>query len=79
MGIAIASKTIRAGKNGKAKHPVPKLRDNYKIEELTDLILRQVDSDTRMVVSTEMLGACAGTGTRQGRWGYRNRTVLEPW
>lgn len=47
--INVAIRTIRAGKNGKAKHPVPELRDSYKIAELTALIVQQIDNGSSFV------------------------------
>ena len=47
--IYVAIKTMRAGKNGKAKHPFPELRDDYKVSQLTSLILQQVDNGSCFV------------------------------
>lgn len=47
--IYVAIKTMRAGKNGKAKHPVPELRDDWNVQKLVSLVLNQVDNDSMFV------------------------------
>jgi hypothetical protein len=69
--IYVALKVVRSGKGGKGKHPVPELRDEGILSSLTDKILNLVDSNSRMVISTEVrpntYGVC-------GKWGED-----EPW
>lgn len=47
--IYVAIKTMRAGKNGKAKHPVPELRDDWNVQKLVSVVLNQVDNDSSFV------------------------------
>ena len=47
--IHVAIQTMRAGKNGKAKHPFPELRDEYNVSRLTSLILQVVDNSSSFV------------------------------
>lgn len=47
--IYVAIKTMRNGKNGKAKHPFPELREDYNVSKLTSLILRQIDNECSFV------------------------------
>lgn len=69
--IYIALKCVRSGKSGKGKHPIEEMRDVRILSDLTDKILNMVDSDHRMVISTEPkvngYGSC-------GKWG-----IDEPW
>lgn len=70
--IVIAIQTLRAGKGGKGRHPMPEFRDNWNVEKLADRIMDQIDGDSRMVVSTEMIGF--NTHSSHGKWG-----IDEPW
>lgn len=74
--IHFAIKTIRAGKNGKAKHPIPELRDDYRVGELTALILRQVDNASCFVcrVGPAPTDLDYTPSCTSWRWG-----VEEPW
>lgn len=47
--IYVAIKTMRAGKNGKGKHPVPELRDDWNVQKLVSAVLNQVDNDSTFV------------------------------
>ena len=44
-----AIKTMRAGKDGKGKHPVPELRDDWNVQKLVGIVLNQVDNDSTFV------------------------------
>lgn len=47
--IYVAIKTMRAGKNGKGKHPVPELRDDCNVQKLVSVVLNQVNNDSTFV------------------------------
>jgi hypothetical protein len=47
--IYVAIKTMRGGKDGKGKHPVPELRDDWNVHKLVSIVLNQVDNDSSFV------------------------------
>lgn len=67
----IKIKTMRQGRHGRGRHPIPELKDDYAAGTLAATLVDLVDGDSRMVISTEVrantYGAC-------GKWG-----VDEPW
>jgi len=67
----IKIKTMRQGKNGRGRHPMPELSNDYAADMLAALLVDIVDGHSRMVISTEekpkSYGVC-------GVWG-----VDEPW
>ncbi|MGN6596050.1 hypothetical protein [Sphingopyxis terrae] len=67
----IKIKTMRQGKNGRGRHPMPELSDDYAAGMLAVLLVEIVDGRSRMVISTEEKLHCHGVCGVGG--------VDEPW
>ncbi len=67
----IKIKTMRQGKNGRGRHPMPELSDDYAAGMLAVLLVEIVDERSSMVISTEEKPQSHGVC---GVWG-----VDEPW
>lgn len=67
----IKIKTMRQGRHGRGRHPIPEIKDDHAAGTLASTLVDLVDGNSRMVISTEekpnTYGAC-------GRWGED-----EPW
>lgn len=74
--IYVAIKSMRAGKNGKAKHPVPEMRDDYNIHKLTSLIIRQIDNGSTFVCTA---GPAPNDPTYVPSYSPPRFGVDEPW
>lgn len=67
----IKIKTMRQGRHGRGRHPMPEFKDDYLAGALAATLVDIVDCDSRMVISTEVKPNTYG---HCGRWG-----VDEPW
>ena len=67
----IKIKTMRQGRHGRGRHPIPELSDDHTAGKLAETLVDIVDGCSRMVISTDekpqSYGVC-------GAWG-----IDEPW
>lgn len=64
-------RAMRTGKGGRGKHPISELQDDFAVSTLAGRIVSLIDSESRMVISTEQKFQSYGT---HGKWG-----IDEPW
>ena len=67
----VTIKTMRRGRHGSARHPLPDLKDDFLVSQLATALVDIVDGDSRMVLRTEEKPQSHGV---RGKWG-----IDEPW